>query len=335
MPRFMSGAVAAFIALSPGLAAADPVNLKLSFFTSDRSHIYEYSVKPFVDAVNAAGNGLVHIDVHFSGAISGDLSRQPQLVADGTADLALVIPGRTPDRFYDTSVLELPGLFHTSGEASQVYRQLVDAGALAGYDDFYVVSTQVSGPEDIHSRKPIASLADLKGLTIRVNNPTEADVLQKLGAVPVLLSINQTTEAMSKGAIDGAAFPPSMIFEFGIGRMTTHHFMIEMGRAPVALVMNRERFENLPAAAQSIIRRYSGEWLSSYSTTQFNELDRQVLKTLQDDGRRSVVYPDPADAKRIHAVYEEVIEQYAGSSDHNRHLFALVGAMLARLRSTE
>jgi TRAP-type C4-dicarboxylate transport system substrate-binding protein len=135
MPRFMSGAVAAFIALSPGLAAADPVNLKLSFFTSDRSHIYEYSVKPFGDAVNAAGNGLVHIDVHFSGAISSDLSRQPQLVADGTADLALVVPGRTPDRFYDTSVLELPGLFHTSGEASEVYRQLVDAGALAGYED--------------------------------------------------------------------------------------------------------------------------------------------------------------------------------------------------------
>ena len=75
--------------------------------------------------------------------------------------------------------------------------------------------------------------------------------------------------------------------------------------------------------------------MSSYSTNQFNELDRQVLKTLQDDGRRSVVYPDPADAKRIRAVYEEVIEQYAGSSDHNRYLLALVRATLARLRSTE
>ena len=152
MLRLISGAVAACVSLSSGVAAAEPVNLKLSFFTSDRSHIYQDSVKPFVEAVNAAGNGLVHIDVYFSGAISPDVSRQAQLVADGTADLALVIPGRTPDRFYDTSVLELPGLFRSSEEASQVYRQLVDADALAGYEDFHVVSAQVSGTSTAASR---------------------------------------------------------------------------------------------------------------------------------------------------------------------------------------
>lgn len=51
-----------------------------------------------------------------------------------------------------------------------------------------------------------------------MNNPTEAEVLQRLGAIPVLLSINQTTAAVSDGTIDGATFPPSMLFEFGIGR---------------------------------------------------------------------------------------------------------------------
>jgi TRAP-type C4-dicarboxylate transport system substrate-binding protein len=335
MFRLVPGAVVALILLFSGWAAADPINLKLSFFTSDRSHIYQDSVKPFVDAVNAAGNGLVHIEVYFSGAISSDVSQQAQLVADGTADLALVIPGRTPDRFYDTSVMELPGLYHSAEEASRVYGQLVDADALAGYEDFHVVSVQVSGPEEIHSRKPIASLADLKGLTIRVNNPTEAEVLQRLGAVPVLLSINQATEAMSKGTIDGATFPPSMLSEFGIGRMTTHHFMIGLGGAPIALLMSRTKLESLPPAAQAVILKYSGEWLSDYATKKFEELDRQALKALQDDSRRTVVYPDPADAKRIRAVYEDVIEHYAATSEHNRDLLAYVRATLARLRSTE
>lgn len=336
MLRIIARAVAAAsIVLLPSLAAADPINLKLSFFTSDRSQIYQYSVKPFVDAVNSEGAGLVHIEVYFSGAISGDLSQQPQLAADGTADLAFIIPGRTPDRFHDTSVLELPGLFRDTREASRVFTELARDGTLSGYDYFYVVEGEVSGPESIHSRKPVASIADLNGLTIRVNNPMEAEVLQRLGAVPVLLSINQTTAAVSNGTIDGATFPPAMLFEFGVGRVATYHFMIGLGGAPMALLMNRKKFDSLPPAAQSIIRKYGGEWLSDYSTKKFDELDRQVLQTLEADPRRIVVFPGAADEKTIQGVYKDVIAQWAGSSDHNRELLARVRAELAKLRTSE
>lgn len=237
--------------LSPNLAAAEAINLKLSFFTSDRSQIYQLSVKPFVDGVNADGSGLIHVEVYFSGALSGVQSQQPQLVSDGTADLAVIVPGRTAERFYDTSVLELPGLFPGARAASRIFTQLADGGGLAGYEDFFVVGAFVSGSEAINSRKDIASSADLHGLTIRVNNPIEADVLQKFGAVPALLAINQTSEALSRGTIDGATLPPSMLSEFGVGRVTTDHFMIGLGGVPTALVMSRKKFRQ-PAAAGAI-----------------------------------------------------------------------------------
>ncbi len=326
---------AAFICLSANLAAAEPVKLKLSFFTSDRSQIYQTLVKPFVDAVNAAGNGLVHIEVFFSGAISSVQSQQPQLVSDGTADLAFIVPGRTPERFYDTTLLELPGLFHSSSEASLAYTQLAGNRALSGYDDFYVVCALVSGPESIHSRKPIATLADLKGLTIRVNNSAEADVLQKFGAIPVLLAINQANEALSKGIIDGTTAPPFILFEFGLDRVTTHHFMIGLGGAPTALVMNRKKFESLPQEAQSIIKKYSGEWLIDQSSGHLDALDREVVKTLEADPRRKVTFPTDADAMTIHSAYEQVIAAYAESSDYSRKLLARVRAELARLHTTD
>lgn len=321
--------------LLPRAAAADPINLKLSFFTSDRSQIYQTSIKPFVDAVNTAANRLVHIEVYFSGAISGVQSQQPQLVSDGTADLAVIVPGRTSDRFPDTSVLELPGLFRDAREGSRVFTQLVSSSALAGYDDFYVVGAFVSGPESIHSRRPIVSTADLKGLTIRVNNQTEADALQKFGALPVLLAINQTTEALSSGTVDGATVPPSMLFEFGVGRVTTHHFMIGLGGVATALVMNRKKFESLPQQAQSIIRKFSGVWLSSYSAEQEDALDRELLETLEADPRRVVAFPSPADAKVIQSAYASVIAEYAASSNHNRELLARVRDEIAKLRTTE
>ena len=182
--------------------------------------------------MNAEGKGIVQIEVYFSGAISGVQGQQPQLVSDGAADLALIVPDRTPDRFYDTAVLELPGLFRDAREASLVFARVARSGAFSGYEDFFLVGTFISSQEFIHSRKPITSIADLKGLTVRVNNRIEADVLQRFGAIPVLLAINQTTDAVSRGSIEAATLPPSMLFEFGVGRVTTQHFMMDLGGVP-------------------------------------------------------------------------------------------------------
>jgi TRAP-type C4-dicarboxylate transport system substrate-binding protein len=165
--------------LAPAIAAAEPIELRFSFFTSDRSQIYQNSVKPFVDAVNSDGGHLLHIEVYFSGAISSDLHELPGLVAEGKADMAFIVPGRTPERFTDTAVMQLPGLFRNAHEADAVYTQLIGKGMLAGYEDFRVLGAFVSGAENIHSSKPIESLKDLRGLRIRVNNLIEGDVLQR------------------------------------------------------------------------------------------------------------------------------------------------------------
>lgn len=54
-------ALAVILIGAPGRGRAEPVVLK--FFTSDRSAVYRCQVKPFVDAVNAEGAGLVKIRV--------------------------------------------------------------------------------------------------------------------------------------------------------------------------------------------------------------------------------------------------------------------------------
>lgn len=317
--------------LLPTLAAAEPVTLKLSFFTSDRSLIYQTLIHPFVDAVNREGKGIVDIEVFFSGAISGVQSEQPQLVSDGTADLALIVPERTPDRFPDTAIIELPGLFKDSVEATRVYQRLAERGVLAGYQDYYVIGAFASEPEGINSRKPIASVADLKGLKVRVNNNVEAEVLERLGAIPVLLAINKTTEAVSQGMIEAAAFPPSMLFEFGIGRVTSNHFMMGLGGVPVALVMNRKKFESLPAAARAIIEKNAGEKFSIAAVRQLSLHDKQVLQQLQSDSRRKVVFPSTSDAKAIQAAFDAITDQYVKSSGHNRALLAAVKREIAQV----
>jgi TRAP-type C4-dicarboxylate transport system substrate-binding protein len=321
-------------ALLPSMAAAAPIELKFSFFTSDRSNIYQYDIKPFVDAVNDEGKGLIEIKMYFSGAISAVQAQQPQLVADDTADMALVVPAQSPDRFGDSAVMEMPGMFRDPREASLVFTRLIEAGALQGYGDFFVIGAYVSGPESIHSREPIAAIEDLKGLTIRTNNKTEAAVLQKLGAIPVLLAINQATDAINRDKIDAATFPPWLLFEFGIGRVANNHFMIQLGGVPTVLIMNRGKFASLPPAAQAIIRKYSGQWLAERSVAGFDALDEQTLEQLRSDPRRKVIDLSAADLESTRRVFASVVEDWAAMSPHNRELLTLVRSEIKTLRSS-
>jgi TRAP-type transport system periplasmic protein len=193
----------------------------------------------------------------------------------------------------------------------------------------------VSGPESIHSRKPIATLEDLKGLTIRTNNETEAATLQKLGAIPVLLAINQTTDAINRNKIDAATFPPALLFEFGIGRVANNHFMMQLGGVPSVLIMNREKFASLPPAAQAIIRKYSGQWLADRCVASFNTQDEQILEQLKSDSRRKVVDLSPAELESTQRVFASVVQDWAARSRHNRELLSVVRSEIAKLRSAD
>src|ERR1700722_2719964 len=248
------------VVLNPTVADADPITLKLAFFSSDRSTTYFAAVKPFVDAVNAEGKGLVEIVLYSGGVLGRDIARQPQVVLDGEADIAFVVPGYSPERFSDNSVVELPGLFRNTREGTEVYTRLIAKNTLKGYEDFVVIGAYVTEPATIHSRTPINSIEDLKGKRIRVNNPGEAVALEKLGALPVQMEIIRIAAGISSGTIDGAAVPKTPLSDYGIKRVVTNHYLLSTSGSPLALVMNRRAFEALPKPVADLIRKHSGEW---------------------------------------------------------------------------
>jgi TRAP-type C4-dicarboxylate transport system substrate-binding protein len=314
-------------------ASAEPIKLKLSLVTSDRALIYLGAVKPFVDAVNAEAKGLLEIEVFFSGALEKQPTLQPQLVADGGADLAFIFPGYTPERFYDNTVIELPGLFQDTREASLVYTRMIASGAIKGYGDYVVVAALSSPAESIHGRRPIDSIASLDGMTVRTNNATEAMAVRKLGMRPVPMPMNLVAEALSDGKIDSATAPLPMLFEFGVGRVSSYHYMLEISGAPLALVMNRKKFDSLPRDAQDIIRKYSGEWPVGPYLQSYEESGRQVIDQLQSNPRRKVAQPSPADRAAAEVVFKSVIDEWAAKAPANRQQLETARAEIARLRA--
>ena len=321
------------MALLPTKLLAEPIKLKLALVTSDRALIYLGAVKPFVDAVNAEAKGLLEIDVHFSGELGKELAQQAQMVTDGTADLAFIFPG--PERFSDNSVIELPGLFQDAREASMAFTRLIAAGALQGYEDFHVIGAYASIPETIHSRLPIASIDDLKGMRIRVSNDAEMAALQRLGVRSVTMPVTMVSEAMSNGEIDGAVLTPVMLFEFGVGRVTSHHYMLNISVVSLALVMNRKKFESLPEPAQDIIRKHSGEWPLASFLQSGDAVHSQVKEQLTANSLRKIVYPSQTDLDTAKAAFKAVVDEWAARSPHNQTQLELVQTELAKLRASQ
>ena len=331
MKHVLAACVAA--TLVPVAAAAEPINLKLSYFSSDRSLLYTAAIKPFTDAVNEAAKDLVHIDVHFSGKLGG-IGQQAQLVQDGTVDIAFIVPGYTPARF-DNGVVELPGMFRDGREATLVYTRLIAAGALRGYEDFLVIGAFATPPETIHTRTPAISLADLKGARIRANNPVEVAALEKLGMAGVLMPVNQTADAIAGGKIEGAAIPASPLFEFGIGRFATNHYLLGFGVAPLAVVMNRKKFESLPAAAREVILKHAGEWTAVRFADSYEADNVEQVRKLRADPRRKVTDPSESDIRTARAAFQSVTNEWLARDPRNAVVLATAQAEISRLRASE
>lgn len=330
----MSRAGACVLALSlPAAASAEPVTLKLAFFPPEHTAIYEAGIKPFVSAINAEGKGVLTIKVYSGGAFGKSVAEQSQMVLDGAVDIGWVVPGQTPYRFPDNQLLELPGLFESVREGTLTYTRLIADKALRGYEDFVVIGAFTGGPTIISSRKPLGSLAALEGQKIRANNPIEADALGRVGATPNVMPATHVANAISRGAIDGAALAPTALFDFRVAAVAKNHYLLPGGVAPLVLLMNREKFESLPPAGQALIRKYSGEWTAAAWIKSFGASERRSLDKIKSDTTRKAVEPSRDDRAAAQRAYKSLMDSWAAKNPRNRELLNAIESDLATIRS--
>jgi TRAP-type C4-dicarboxylate transport system substrate-binding protein len=328
----LRGATIALLLL-PLAALGAPIKLKLAYYSSDQTRSYSMAIKTFVDAVNADQQGGLTIETYTGGMLGKDSAQQAQLIRTGTADLAYVVLGTAASQFPDHEVMELPGLFRDMREATWVNNRILDSGIVRGYDDFFVIASLATEPEGIHTRVPIASLADLRGKGIRANNPIEASALAMLGMSPVVLPIVKTPEAISRGTIDGAATALGPLTDFGLGRVVTYHYFLRLGASVRSLLMSRKTFTSLPKAGQDVIRKYSGSWLTDHFVGGDEAYNAGLMEQLEADPSRTVIFPSQTDIDVAREAFRALRVEWAQAKPHNRLLLDAVTAEISKYRS--
>ncbi|MEY2621583.1 MAG: hypothetical protein RIT26_1403 [Pseudomonadota bacterium] len=65
-----------------------------------------------------------------------------------------------------------------------------------------LVATYPFSGQMLFCRKPIANLSDIKGLKVRTNGPSAADLVKALGGQPVSLAFGEVYTALERGTVD-------------------------------------------------------------------------------------------------------------------------------------
>ncbi|WP_322865037.1 TRAP transporter substrate-binding protein [Aquicoccus sp. G2-2] len=253
--------------MSPGIAVAQDVTLKLHQFLPAQANVPKLVLAPWAKRVEEASKGKIKIDLYPSMQLGGKPPELADQVKDGVADIVWTVLGYTPGRFPQAEVFELPFMMSNAEDTSRAYWQYAQANMMdTDFKDYKILAVWVHGPGLIHSNKPVRVPADLNGMKLRAPTRIITKMLSELGATPVGMPVPAIPEALSKGVIDGAVIPWEVTGALKVQELVHNHTEFpghSLYTTAFVLAMNKEKFDSLSQELKDAIDSQSGEDFSA------------------------------------------------------------------------
>jgi tripartite ATP-independent transporter DctP family solute receptor len=185
----------------------------------------------------------------------------------------------------EANVLSLPFLFRSVEHLHKVLDQGIGKEILGAFGRHGLVGLTFyeSGARSIYnSAKPVRSLADMKGLRIRVQqSELMSDMIKALGAEPIELPYGQVWTGLSTHLIDGAENNWPSYVTTGHYKLAPYYTLTEHTMAPEVLIMSPRAWESLSGDDQDLFRA-AAEESSTFMRdlwTQWEERSRVQART--------------------------------------------------------
>jgi tripartite ATP-independent transporter DctP family solute receptor len=179
------------------------------------------------------------------------------------------------------NVLAMPFLFRSIEHLQKVLDGPIGDEILGSFEPFGFVGLAFydSGARSVYnSVRPVHSIADLKGLRIRVQqSELMSDMIKALGAEPIELPYGQVRTGLATKLIDGAennwpSFVTTDHYKYAGNYTLTEHTM-----SPEVLIMSRKAWESLSPEDRTIFRE---------AALQSAHFMRESWKNLEEQSRR-------------------------------------------------
>jgi TRAP-type transport system periplasmic protein len=250
-------AIFAALALSSAVHAeeATPVVMKLSTATVN-DHQHEW-MKRFAAAVEKDSGGRIKVEIYPSSQL-GSIPRQIEGVQFGSIQGWIGPPEFLVGVDERYEALSAPGLFTSSEQAARTVSDpavrdlMLGLGANKGLLGVGIYSV---GPSSIIARKPLRHLADFKGMKIRVlASPFQLEMIKRIDASPVAMTLGDVLPAIQQGAIDGAL--GTMTIYTTMHYQDAAKYITETGQpwVNVTALLSKKWLDGLPDDLQKILR---------------------------------------------------------------------------------
>ncbi len=272
------------LAFAAGTAAAqEKLRIAGNFVPEHSSSV---AIQQFKKEVEQATGGKVIIEVFDNMQLGGAQENVTQTRA-GTIAMTWVGMAFLSRTVPELEAVSLPFLFPSREVAYKVMDGPVGDLIEKRMNEkgFVSLGFMELGPRQVtNSQRPIKTMADLKGLKIRLQpNETHLATFRALGANPVAMDIREVYSALEQKVIDGEENPYNLIlasrfFEVQKQLSNTAHFFDF-----ISVVANKKKFDSLPPDVQKAIRTAMKNAIASQRAAAAKN-DADALAELQKRG---------------------------------------------------
>lgn len=210
----------------------------------------------FANLVSERTEGRVAIRIYADGKLGNEISvfRQMQF---GGIDFARISVSTLAEFIPEMAILHLPYLFEDSGHMWRVLDGVIGEELLEiiRREDVIGLSWFDAGDRNIYTRERVASIEDLKGMKIRVQESDfQSRMVSLWGAIPVQVSYEAVYSALQTGKIDGAENNWPSYEATGHFEAAPYYLLDGHSRLPEVQLVSRSAYEKISALGEGFDR---------------------------------------------------------------------------------
>lgn len=249
---------------APSLALAQAKELRLGLITPV-GHSWNKAALVLGEKLKAATNGRLTMTVFHSGQL-GNESAMMQQLQSGALDMGFIQAAELGSRVPHLAAINAPYLVRSTPAVAKFVRhpevlKLFDV--LPATTGTIGLGWGITGMRAIFSSKDLQSLADIKGMKLRINpTPVYRDFYQILGAAPTPIPTPQVYDAMANGQVDGLEADLEFSWNQRFDKVSKVILQMNAVFMPFAAVVSGRVWQGLPAADRELITKLVNETLN-------------------------------------------------------------------------
>jgi TRAP-type transport system periplasmic protein len=249
-------------------------------------HSSSIAMQQFKKDVESASKGSLVIEV-FDNMQLGGAAENVSQTRSGTIHMTWVGMAFLSRTVPELEAVSLPFLFPNRQVAYKVMDGAVGDLIEAKMHDKGFTSLgfmELGARQVTNSVRPIRTMADLKGLKIRMQpNETHLATFRALGANPLAMDIKEVYSAMEQKVIDGHENPYALILTSRFNEVQKHLSNTAHFFDFIAVVANKKKFDSLSPEHKKIVQTAMSSAIAA-QRTMATKADAESLAELQKKG---------------------------------------------------